>query len=103
MLITPISIRHFLSISSTVVLLGLSTIFLARAETTSLSLKAETQSPQSTTVDNQNPYLLSQTWQEGMDLQLDNTHQLSSEVTPQEPIDWDNTKIEIGVDFDLDI
>lgn len=102
MLISSTHIRHFLSISSTVALLGLSTIFPAQAQMTSLSQEAETRSQQITETENQNLYLLSQTWQEGIDLQFDDKHQLSSEVTLQDPIDWDNTEIKIGGVFDLD-
>lgn len=80
----------------------MSSIFPAQGETISLSQETKSQFEQSTILEGQNPFLLSQTRQEGLDFQLDDKHQLSLEVPQQDPIDWDNTKIEIGVSFELD-
>jgi hypothetical protein len=100
MLLTPSHIRHYLAISSTIVL-GLGTLFIAKSESIGFNQEAGMPAEQTTEAKNKNPYLLSKVGQSEVRFQIDTKNQLSSKITPQDPIDWDNTRIEIGESLDL--
>ena len=101
MSLTHTRIIRFCSISSTVAALPLCTVLFAKSQEVSFRESA-TQAEDTTQSSDRSSDLASRTWNEAVNLEISQEYQLIPMVSPVEPIDWDNTKIEIDTDFSLD-
>ena len=102
MFLTPSQIRCYLSIASTAVVLSLNSIVPASAEQVSFNRDSQRTTESSLEAESQERAVLSQVWREGKNLKIAEEYKLESQIAPSEPIDWNNTKVELDPSFQLD-
>lgn len=105
-MLTSTKISRYLSVSSTILVLGLNVAILAQIKKISSTRQPAVRIEQPVKSGDVDGAYISQIWQgKGnlQDLQIDDRYQLRTGITPQASIDWDNTEIGIDNDFQLNL